>query len=216
MTPLELCEPLFTKVCLLNRLGRQGGGVAGYDQLRLEIEEIFAEIGKAADSDPTLRIQWQKLELPMIFFVDSMISESGLTVAATWNRGRLAYDRKELAGDEKFFDLLDETLNDASDEASLRLPVLYLYRARVHWLVRRPARILAREDAGHQSTHSDRNGNGQNREALSRGIPQRGHTGSGAGACFKTRRNSDRLRGALFDRRYSRSVPFSCGVALVD
>ena len=125
MTPLELCEPLFTKVCLLNRLGRMGSSVAGYDHLRLEIEEIFAEIGKAADSDPVLRIQWQKLELAMIFFVDSMISESGLTVAATWNRSRLAYDRKELAGDEKFFDLLDETLNDPSDEASLRLPVFY-------------------------------------------------------------------------------------------
>ena len=61
----------------------------------------------------------------MIFFVDSMISESGLAVASTWNRNRLAYDRKELAGDEKFFDLLDETLNDPSDEASQRLVVFY-------------------------------------------------------------------------------------------
>ncbi len=43
MTPLELCEPLFTKVCLLNRLGRKGGGVASYDQLRLQIEGIFAD-----------------------------------------------------------------------------------------------------------------------------------------------------------------------------
>ena len=50
-----------------------------------------------------------------------MISESGSAVAATWNRNRLAYERKELAGDEKFFDLLDETLNDPSDEASQRL-----------------------------------------------------------------------------------------------
>ena len=86
MTPLELCEPLFTKVCLLNRLGRKGGGVAGYDQLRLQIEGIFADMRKAADSDPALRVQWEKLELPLIFFVDSMISESGLAVAATWNR----------------------------------------------------------------------------------------------------------------------------------
>ena len=125
MTPLELCEPLFTKVCLLNRLGRKGGGVAGYDQLRLQIEGIFADLRKAADSDPVLRVHWEKLELPLIFFVDSMISESGLAVAATWNRSRLAYEQKELAGDEKFFDLLDETLNDPSDEASLRLPVFY-------------------------------------------------------------------------------------------
>jgi len=125
MTPLELCEPLFTKVCLLNRLGRTGGGVASYDQLRLQIEGIFSDLRKAADSDPVLRLQWEKLELPLIFFVDSMISESGLAVAATWNRSRLAYEQKELAGDEKFFDLLDETLNDSSDEASLRLPVFY-------------------------------------------------------------------------------------------
>jgi type VI protein secretion system component VasF len=125
MTPLELCEPLFTKVCLLNRLGRKGGGVASYDQLRLQIEGVFADIRKTADSDPVLRMHWGKLELPLIFFVDSMISESSLAVAAIWNKNRLAYEQKELAGDEKFFDLLDETLNDPSDEASLRLPIFY-------------------------------------------------------------------------------------------
>lgn len=125
MTPLELCEPLLTKICLLNRLGRKGGGSFGYDQLRAEIEEIFGSLRASAEADPGLKAHWQKLELPLIFFVDSMISESGLTVAAEWNRNRLAYERKELAGDEKFFDLLDETLNDPSDEANQRLPVFY-------------------------------------------------------------------------------------------
>src|ERR1700736_646873 len=125
MTILEVCEPLFKKVCLLNRLGRKGGGASDYDKLRLEIEEMFKEMERVAGNEPLLKAQWQKLEFPLIFFVDSMISESGLAVAATWNRSRLAYDQKELAGDEKFFDLLDETLNDPSDEASLRLPVFY-------------------------------------------------------------------------------------------
>jgi type VI protein secretion system component VasF len=125
MTPLELCEPIFTKVCVLNRLGRNQGGLLQYEQLRLEIEQLMARTQHSAEADPALRVQWQKLELPMIFFVDSMISESGLAVASTWNRTRLAYDRKELAGDEKFFDLLDETLNDPSDEASQRLMVFY-------------------------------------------------------------------------------------------
>jgi type VI secretion system protein ImpK len=125
MTPLELCEPIFTKVCVLNRLGRKQGDLLTYDHLRSEIELLFAAVRNAAEADPILRVQWQKLELPMIFFVDSMVSESGLALAATWNRNRLAYDRKELAGDEKFFDLLDETLNDASDEASQRLVVYY-------------------------------------------------------------------------------------------
>jgi type VI secretion system protein ImpK len=125
MTPLELCEPIFTKICVLNRLGRSQGGLLSYDQLRSEIEQLFTRIRNSADADPALKVQWQKLELPLTFFVDSMISESGLAIAATWNRNRLAYEGKELAGDEKFFDLLDETLNDPSDEASQRLVVFY-------------------------------------------------------------------------------------------
>jgi type VI protein secretion system component VasF len=125
MTLAELCEPIFRKVCLLNRLGRKGGSTLNYDELRFEIEELFKDTQKAAQSDPRLKVQWEKLELPLIFFVDSMISESGLTVAANWNQNRLAYQRDELAGDEKFFDLLDETLTDPSNEATERLSIFY-------------------------------------------------------------------------------------------
>jgi type VI secretion system protein ImpK len=125
MTILELCEPLFRKICLLNRLGRKGGGSVDYDSLRLEIEELFSQARQVSQEDAELRLQWQKLEMPLIFFVDSMISESGLAVAPTWNRNRIAYEKKELAGDEKFFDELDETLKDPSDEATQRLLVFY-------------------------------------------------------------------------------------------
>ena len=38
MTILELCEPIFRKICLLNRLGRKGGGSLDYDSLRMEID----------------------------------------------------------------------------------------------------------------------------------------------------------------------------------
>jgi type VI protein secretion system component VasF len=125
MTLLELCEPIFTRICVLNRMGRAQGSLTNYDQLRSEIEQLLAGVRNSAEADPALKGQWQQLELPLIFFIDSMISESGLAVAAKWNGNRLAYDRKELAGDEKFFDLLDETLNDRSDEASQRLLVFY-------------------------------------------------------------------------------------------
>jgi type VI protein secretion system component VasF len=128
MILLELCEPLFKKVCLLNRLGRKGARVSAAldpENLRLEIKELFAEIEKRANADSRLAPQWQKLELPLIFFVDSMIAECGLNVSAAWHQNRLAYERKELAGDEKFFDLLDETLNDPSEEASERLLIFY-------------------------------------------------------------------------------------------
>jgi type VI protein secretion system component VasF len=125
---LELCEPVFKKVCLLNRLGRKGGSFStssDHEKLRLEIKELFAEIGKRASAYSGLAAQWQNVELPLIFFVDSMIVECGISVSAAWNENRLAYERKELAGDEKFFDLLDETLSDSSKEASERLQIFY-------------------------------------------------------------------------------------------
>jgi type VI protein secretion system component VasF len=55
-----------------------------------------------------------------------MISESSLPFAGEWNQNRLAYDRQELAGDEKFFDLLDETLKDSGEDAAERLAVFYV------------------------------------------------------------------------------------------
>jgi type IV/VI secretion system ImpK/VasF family protein len=125
MTLLELSDPLFKKICLLNRLGRKGAGPNSYEQLKLEIQDLFKKIGQTADKEPLLRAQWRKLELPLIFFADSMIAESRIPVAEQWHKNRLAYDQKELAGDEKFFDLLDETLNDPSDEATERLQVFY-------------------------------------------------------------------------------------------
>jgi type VI secretion system protein ImpK len=68
----------------------------------------------------------KKLEMPTIFFVDSMIAESRLSCAAQWHQDRLAYKQNELAGDEKFFDFLDETLNDSSPEATERLVIYYV------------------------------------------------------------------------------------------
>jgi type VI protein secretion system component VasF len=128
MTLVELCEPLFKKVCLLNRLGREGASLSSaieLEKLRLEIKELFADLEKTASTQPGLGAQWDKLELPLIFFVDSMVAECGLAVSTAWHHSRLAYERKELAGDEKFFDLLDETLKDPSEEATERLKIFY-------------------------------------------------------------------------------------------
>ena len=128
MTLLELCEPLFKKVCLLNRMGRKGASLSAavdHEKLCGEIKELFLDTQRRASAEPGLSAQWQKVELPLIFFVDSMIAECGLSVSASWNQNRLAYERKELAGDEKFFDLLDDTLKDPSDEATERLQIFY-------------------------------------------------------------------------------------------
>jgi type VI protein secretion system component VasF len=79
-----------------------------------------------AASDMRLSQQFRKVELPLLFFIDALISESKLPFAAEWNQNRLAYDRQELAGDEKFFDMLEETTKESGDDATERLAVFYL------------------------------------------------------------------------------------------
>jgi type VI protein secretion system component VasF len=80
---------------------------------------------KSASLDPRLSEQYRLIEAPLLFFVDSMIAESSLPFAEEWNRNRMAFERNELAGDEKFFDLLDQTLADPSEQATERLAVFF-------------------------------------------------------------------------------------------
>ena len=133
---LELTEPLFQYICRLNRIGRRGplsksgdtttflartaagattpARASSLDEVvaRSEIKALLEDMMSKAATDLRLSHQARKIELPLIFFVDSMISESTLPFASQWNQNRLAYERQELAGDEKFFDLLDETLRE--------------------------------------------------------------------------------------------------------
>jgi type VI protein secretion system component VasF len=148
MNLLELTEPIFQYVCRLNRLARKSGGTSSSDTafiakpaaaapvpprvasldyavVRSEVKAMFEDFIQKSNSDVRLNAQAKKVELPLLFFVDSMISESSLPFAAQWNQNRLAYERNELAGDEKFFDLLEETMKDSSEDASERLAVYY-------------------------------------------------------------------------------------------
>ncbi|MFC1806684.1 DotU family type IV/VI secretion system protein [Planctomycetota bacterium] len=125
MTLLELCEPMFLYICRLNRSARKGGSGLEYSRVRAEIEGIFKEMKANADTDPGLVGQHEKVQEVLVYFVDSMVAESTLPFAEEWHRNRLAYERNELAGDEKFWDLLDETLQDNSSEATERLAVFY-------------------------------------------------------------------------------------------
>jgi type VI protein secretion system component VasF len=76
-----------------------------------------------ASTKAELTGQYEKIVLPLLFFVDFMIKESKLTFACDWYE--LGRERNELAGDEKFFDLLDENLADPSDAATERLVIFY-------------------------------------------------------------------------------------------
>lgn len=122
MTLLELCEPLFQYVCRLRRSARMGRTIE-MNEVRNDIVSIFSEMKAEASSDHQLFTQYEKTELPLIFFADFMIKESDLPFAYDWVE--LGRERNELAGDEKFFDLLDADLADPSDSATQRLVVFY-------------------------------------------------------------------------------------------
>lgn len=127
MTLLDLYEPLFQYICVLNRVSHKSGAEnVDLAYLRGNINTLFETIKKDSEEQPLVALQAGKLEMPVMFFVDSIISESKLSCAAEWHQNRMAFERNQLAGDEKFYDLLDETLADSSKEATERLTIFYV------------------------------------------------------------------------------------------
>jgi type IV/VI secretion system ImpK/VasF family protein len=125
MKLLELYEDLFQYICRLNRVTRTQAHPE-YVRVRSELKELLEQVFRSASSDVQLLNQTKRLELPMLFFVDNLVCTSRLKFATQWAENRLAKERGELAGDERFFDLLEEDLKDTSEEAAERLAVYYV------------------------------------------------------------------------------------------
>jgi type VI protein secretion system component VasF len=160
MTPLDLCEPLFQYICRLNRSARKGGNYE-LGQVQSEIRGFLAD-AKAKSVGANLSDQFEKLELPLMFFCDFMIKESALPWARDWKE--LAFDRHEMAGDEKFFELLEETLKDKAPAANDRLAVFYTciglgftgwYTGQPEYLRRKMKEIGARLQASGSTQFAD-------------------------------------------------------------
>jgi len=125
MKLLELYEDLFQYVCRLNRAAKTPAQPE-YARVRSEVKDLLGQAVRNAASDVRLLNQSKSLELPMMFFVDYLICSSRLKFATQWAENRLAKERNELSGDEKFFDLLEADLKDTSEEAAERLAVYYV------------------------------------------------------------------------------------------
>ncbi len=122
MKLVSLCEPLLQYVCRLKRSAVKGCTLP-IERVRADIQQLFEEIRHEASSRPDLAAQYERIKLPLVFFVDFMIRESMLSFRMDWIP--MACDFNELAGDEKFFELLEADLADASDGAAERLAVYY-------------------------------------------------------------------------------------------
>ncbi|MFB3893159.1 MAG: DotU family type IV/VI secretion system protein [Phycisphaerae bacterium] len=122
MNLLDLTEPFFQYMCRLTRSARKDAH-QDPSRVRGEIKNLLTEMKSRASSEPRLIEQYEKVELPLLFYADFMIKESSLPFAGQWKE--MAYERNELAGDEKFFELLDQTLAEQSSSANERLAVFY-------------------------------------------------------------------------------------------
>ena len=150
MRLVTLADPVFQYVCRLRRSAAKGCTFP-IEKARADVLQLFEEMRQQAASRPDLAAQYERIRLPLIFFVDSMMRESGLGSRVEWVP--LARDYRELAGDEKFFHLLDADLNDPSDGATERLAVFYtclglgftgLYFDQPEEIQRRMARVSGR------------------------------------------------------------------------
>src|SRR5215813_11352702 len=153
MKLIDTCEPVFQYMCRLNRSARKGGNYE-LGQVQAEIKGLLAE-AKSKALGENLSESFDKVELPLMFFCDFMIKESALPWAREWKE--LAFERHEMAGDEKFFDLLEETIKDKSPGANERLSVFYTciglgftgwYTGQPEYLRRKMKEIAARLQAG--------------------------------------------------------------------
>jgi type VI secretion system protein ImpK len=123
MTLLQLCDPLFKYICFLNRSARKGAPLEPA-QVESEIEAILSDMRSKARSNPGLVDQYEKVEMPLLFFVDNVICSGSHDLANNWNR--LAYKRDVVTGDDEFGLMLDNALSEPeSVSANERLAVFY-------------------------------------------------------------------------------------------
>jgi type IV/VI secretion system ImpK/VasF family protein len=122
---LDLYEPVFQYLCRLQRASRAAAHT-DYNRVRSDLRETLGQIERDAAMDVRLANQARRLDLPIVFFIDNIICTSRLPFAKTWFDNRLAVERGEQAGDERFFEFLEADLHDPSEEAAERLAVYHV------------------------------------------------------------------------------------------
>jgi len=125
MSLLEIYEELFQYVCRLNRASKTDAH-PDFARVRAEVKTLLDEVNRKVSGDVRLANQVKRLELPVTFFVDNLVCTSRLKFAPQWADNRLAKEKNELAGDERFFDFLEEDLVNTSEDAAERLSIYYV------------------------------------------------------------------------------------------
>lgn len=122
----DICEPVFQYVCELNRKSRRGVRV-DFGNVRGDVKSLLGDARRKAEKTSGMMKPWPTAEMVLTFFIDSMIMNSKLastTPGQSWRP--MSYDLQKLGYDEEFWNILDETLKDMSDDATQVLSVFYV------------------------------------------------------------------------------------------
>lgn len=123
MKLVDLTEPFFQYCCRLNRSARKGTPPPE-DIVRAEVQQQLAQMRqKSLQMGGTTAADYQRVEPALVLFADSLIRESALPFAMSWQP--LSLDMPGLESDQVFYDLLDAALADKSPSATEQLAVLF-------------------------------------------------------------------------------------------
>jgi type VI protein secretion system component VasF len=115
-----VCRPVFACFCNYWELN-EAGHPPSMEKFREEIESALENAKYRAESDPALSRDYQRIELPLVFFIDYMVKEGSFSFKDEWHE--LSRNYNELSGDEKFFNLLSEALGNPNDKNTI--PVFF-------------------------------------------------------------------------------------------
>ncbi len=118
----QLCRPLVRQLCAYWYYARCGE-VPDREQVNQVLREHLIRIREKVEDDGRLKREFQRIEQPLIFFIDYTIKEGHFPFSDAWRE--IARDYNELSGDEKFFEQLAQTLDDP--DSAERLVMFYLF-----------------------------------------------------------------------------------------
>jgi type VI protein secretion system component VasF len=116
----DLCRPVFTCFCNYWQLN-QAGSPPSMKKFREDIESALSDAKLQAAADPGLSREYERIERPLVFFIDFMVKEGSFPFNRDWRE--LGRNYNELSGDEKFFNILSESLGD--NRAHNAIPLFY-------------------------------------------------------------------------------------------
>lgn len=125
-----LFEPVLSYIAFI-RNDIEATAKTEFSEVMREILNLIANIEKKVKILGIEAIDlYERMELPLIFFIDYMITTSNLSIAEEWDKNRLACGGKSImTGDKKFFDIFEEIYSKNDPQYDECLDVFYLFLA---------------------------------------------------------------------------------------